>query len=296
MKFDTDILTPVELHNGVYLKRDDLFAPFGNDFITGGKIRQCISLIETNYDYIKNECNNTIATAASIHSPQAVIVARLAKEYGFNCVVGIGNTTVEKALERKTMSLCEEYGAEIVVLSETQGFNNVLYSNLEKLRQERPMFKVLFGYQVDDNRESILGKIADQVQNIPEEVTTLVVPLGSGVTFTGVLFGAMEFKLNKRIVAIQPFGYDRRKDVHKWLGVPMNSALSKHFDVSVCPEYEYHKGTYGYSNLLPYKVGEVELDEIYESKAYDMMVKEKLVDFDNEKVCFWIVGNANYVR
>ena len=37
----------------------------------------------------------------------------------------------------------------MVVLSESQGFNNVLYANLNKLAEERPMFKVLFGYTRD---------------------------------------------------------------------------------------------------------------------------------------------------
>ena len=42
--------------------------------------------------------------------------------------------------------MCADLGSEMVVLSESQGFNNVLYANLNKLAEERPMFKVLFGY------------------------------------------------------------------------------------------------------------------------------------------------------
>ena len=62
-------LTPVEEHNGIF-KRDDLYAPYGEDFVTGGKIRQCRDLIRTNLDYINEECGGTISTASSIHSPQ----------------------------------------------------------------------------------------------------------------------------------------------------------------------------------------------------------------------------------
>ena len=41
-------LTPVEEHQGIFFKRDDLYAPYGENFITGGKIRKCRDLIKTN--------------------------------------------------------------------------------------------------------------------------------------------------------------------------------------------------------------------------------------------------------
>ena len=180
-------LTPVEEHQGIFFKRDDLYAPYGEDFITGGKIRQCRDLIKTNLEYIINECGSTISTAASIQSPQSPIVARVAQEFGLKSIIGFGNTTIEGALKQKSISWCRDLNAELVVLSESQGFNNVLYSNLNKLSETRPMFKVLFGYAAQQYRASIIGKIAEQVQNV--ECDTLYVPLGSGVTFTGILEG-----------------------------------------------------------------------------------------------------------
>ena len=51
MEYDEG-LTPVEEYNGIFFKRDDLYAPYGEDFVTGGKIRQCRDLIKTNLDYI----------------------------------------------------------------------------------------------------------------------------------------------------------------------------------------------------------------------------------------------------
>ena len=139
-------LTPVENHRGMLFKREDLYAPYGEDFITGGKIRQCRDLVETNLDHIVTDCDSTIATAASIQSPQAPIVAKVAQEFGLKSLIGFGNTTVENALKQKAISWSKDLGAELVVLSESQGFNNVLYANLNKLAETRPMFKVLFGY------------------------------------------------------------------------------------------------------------------------------------------------------
>ena len=38
--------TPVELVDNIWFKREDKYAPYGDDFISGGKIRQCRDLVE----------------------------------------------------------------------------------------------------------------------------------------------------------------------------------------------------------------------------------------------------------
>ena len=266
-------------------KRDDFYAPYGEDFITGGKIRQCRDLIETNLDHIKTNCNSTIATAASIQSPQSPIVARVAQEFGLKSIIGFGNTTEENALKQKAISWSKDMNAELVILSESQGFNNVLYANLNKLAETKPMFKVLFGYAAKQYRSSIIGKIAEQVQNIPDEVDVLFVPCGSAVTFTGVLEGSRTYNKKFRLVGLQPFGYDRTKDVHKNL-----EGMVWEYD------YDYHTSNWNYHQLHRKNVG-FELDQIYESKSYDMM--EDLLDeqyTQAEHPCFWVIGNSNNIR
>ena len=41
---------------------------------------------------------------------------------------------------------------------------------------------------------------------------------------------------------------------------------------------------------------DLELDGIYESKAYDLMLKENIVNPKKENVCFWVIGNTNFLR
>lgn len=270
-------LTPVEEHNGILFKRDDLYAPYGQDFITGGKIRQCRDLVKNNLDYIHDKCDSTIATASSIHSPQAPIVSKVAEEFGLKSIIGFGNTTVEKAIKQKAMSVCNTLGSELIVLSESQGFNNVIYSNLNKLNQTRPFFPILFGYAAKTYRESIVNRIAEQVENVDCDV--LYVPVGSGVTLTGILEGVKTFNKKFRIVALQPFGYDRRKSIHSNL-----EGYSWEYD------YEWIEGDYSYNKLLKKNVG-FELDMIYESKSFDMISFNK-----DEKSCFWVIGNSNFIR
>ncbi|SVC07691.1 uncharacterized protein METZ01_LOCUS260545, partial [marine metagenome] len=250
-------LTPVEEYNGIFFKRDDLYAPYGENFITGGKVRQCRDLIKTNLDYINKECDGCIATAAGVASPQSPIVSKVAEEFGLKSIIGFGKTTIKKALKYKGMSICADLGSELIVLTKAPPFNNVLYSSLDKIAEKRPMFKVLFGYAAQEYRSSIIGKIAEQVENI--ECDTLYVPIGSGMTFTGILEGIRLFQKQFKVVALQPFGFDRKKDIHKNL-----EGMSWEY------EYDYHIGKYPYQKLLKKNVG-FELDMIYESKSFEMM-------------------------
>ena len=272
--------TPVDLVEGIHFKREDLYAPYGDSFISGGKIRQCRDLVERNLDYIRTECGSTIATAASIHSPQSPIVARVAQEFDLDCIIGFGNTTVEKACKQIPMQWCHELGAELVVLSESQGFNNVLYSNLNKLKETRPFFPILFGYAAQTHRESIVDRISEQVQNIPSKCRVLYVPVGSGVTLAGVLEGRRKYGGDFDIVGLQPFGYDRVGTV-----TGICEGMVHEYD------YEFRKGNYPYAKLHPRNVGSIELDMIYESKAFDMVDWKK-----NGHECYWIIGNTNKLR
>ena len=61
-------------------------------------------------------------------------------------------------------------------------------------------------------------------------------------------------------------------------------------------DYTYHTGQWPYHQLYKKNVG-FELDQIYESKAYDLM--EEVIDeqySDLKCVCFWVIGNSNNIR
>ncbi len=237
---------------------------------------------------IRTQYNNTVATATSVHSPQGVLLSRVAKEFGFRSIVGIGNTTVESAIQlHKPIKMSHELGSEIVLLCKNQAFNSVLYSRLNKMNSiNNPMFILMFGINFKQCRSSIIDVISYQVNNIPEDIDTLVVSLGSGISFAAIVAGIVKYGREfRRVVAIQPFGYDRSKMIKEILcNIPQ-----------FLYKFEYHKGSYVYSKKLEMDVG-FELDNIYESKAYDMMVREKIVDIAKEKVCFWVVGNNNITR
>ena len=89
------------------------------------------------------------------------------------------------------------------------------------------------------------------------------------------------FKKSFRVIALQPFGYDRRKEIFSHLS-----------EVQWEYKFEYHAGDYRYHKLQKKNVG-FELDMIYESKSHEMM--ENMI-VNREKNCFWVIGNSNSIR
>lgn len=54
-------LTPVQEVDGLRIKRDDLYAPFGPGEVNGGKLRQCVMLVNS----VKKDYKSLLTYAAS---------------------------------------------------------------------------------------------------------------------------------------------------------------------------------------------------------------------------------------
>jgi 1-aminocyclopropane-1-carboxylate deaminase/D-cysteine desulfhydrase-like pyridoxal-dependent ACC family enzyme len=296
---DTRDLTPVEKHGVYWFKRDDKFHPFDDSPINGGKVRQCIFLLGDNKDYIEKNCNGVVATASSVHSPQALIVTRVAQEFGFKTVVGIGVLEPEEAVRKHPiMKSVENLGGTIIKLAGT-GFNSTLYARLKEMAKKENYFIVQFGINLKENVPAIMGSTAKQVKNLPNRLDNLVIPVGSGITMSGILRGLREYKKRvRRIIGIQIAGVDRRKTIDSLMprieavpGFPL--LLSK---VNIPYEFYMIKGVpYATMERVTIKDDEEDeeftLDPIYEAKAFKYMVKHLKLDED-DKTLFWIVGNS----
>jgi 1-aminocyclopropane-1-carboxylate deaminase/D-cysteine desulfhydrase-like pyridoxal-dependent ACC family enzyme len=276
-----DELMPVEEHAGVLFKRDDLYRPFDDLPVSGGKIRQCLALVLRRLDEIRRDYDSTIATAASVHSPQAAIVARIAKEFDLRCIIGHG---AKRPLDHKAMRECADFGAELVQLTTANSYNTVLYGKLAELQKSRNFFTINFGYNQQTDAHAIIDTVAQQARNLPSDMRSLIINVGSGVSANAILCGVDYhwrgdvFKLDVHL--IQPFGYRRR-----------TRGL-------ICHSFDYWEGDYDYAKRLQLKVGDIELDEIYESKAFDYAEQHlfgRLID-DARKCVFWLIGNSNGLR
>lgn len=284
-KYKVNELTPVEEYNGILFKRDDLYTPFEDIPLSGGKVRQAICLLANNYNYIKEECEGHIYSATGVKSPQGIVVTRTAKEFGFSSLVFIGNSGPKGIRSNNLMMNILTNGGRINYKSR-QAYEAPLQAEIRRHAERgEKFFTVKFGINLDSDPKSIIDSIADQVQNIPKNLDYLIIPCGSAIMFSGIIKGCQKYDIiPKHIVGIQIAGYDRTKTIEHILG-------DNHLP------YEFLKSKdYDYGRLLKIQIGNFMLDPIYEAKAYDYMQRHMQDELKGKKVLFWIVGDSTAVR
>lgn len=281
---DLNELTPVEEYNGIYYKRDDLFQPFDDIPLSGGKVRQALCLIRNQLDNIRNNYNNTVITGTSVQSPQGIIVARAAKEYGVKSILVFGNTDEEHLKENNLTHNAMIY-ADRIDTRAGMAYENVLFSRICNICEEdrKVYFLVKFGINLDEDKDAIIDSVANQCANIPNDVEQVVVPAGSAIMLGGIIKGCRKFNKNVHIIGVQISGYDRIESV--WNILDYDETYKYDFIID---------HTYPYSKHLNIEVVPgFRLDPVYEAKAYDYMLKH--ID-TTKKTLFWVVGDSNAVR
>ena len=279
-----DELTPWERHRGCWYKRDDLFAPFDDIPLSGGKVRQAMLLLERQKAAIERDYGGFVLTATGVHSPQGLIIARVAVSLGLRCVLFIGATSVGGALLKHAMlRRAIEVGAEIDA-SARVAYEPALAAAIERWRDAHDGvgYVVRFGINLEDDPAAILGSTAEQVRNTPAAVRRIVVPVGAGVTVAGVLMGVATYRPDVQVVGVGIAGYDRREAISRMAGRPGHGRLAWHIVEGIA-----------YSTLVPRAVVDgFDLDPIYEAKAHDWMREHE----HDDGLAFWVVGDSTAVR
>lgn len=298
---DINELTPVDTFYNVggffekmYFKRDDLYLPFEDrPKLGGGKVRQTINLFEEFKDRLANY--NGVVTYASVNSPQAVIVSRVCKMYGFKSVItfGVNGTTESVITTHKPIRECYELGSELLNVAKI-GYNNVLLSRTEEIAKEKNYYIIHFGINIDEAPFSLTESVANQVENIPDELDFLVVPVGSGIQLGAILYGIKKFnKKVGRVIGIQISGYDRSGTIDKIRG---------HLGATDIPYEQVVDKTYPYSTHLNFLVKGADsfrLNVVYEAKAMFYILepgnRERLGLKRDSSILYWVVGDNNYL-
>ena len=268
------MLTPVEEHNGIYYKRDDLYCPWGD--VNGGKVRQAIRLFENKriYDW------PGVVAAVSVHSPTGPVISRVAKEFNTPCIIAVGGTKVENLDILPMMRLTRYYGAEVRIVA-GHGMKNAINARVNEICEETGYHNIDFSHHIYNDTDLMFNTNSTEVLNIPNELDVLVMSLGVGIQFACVLKGLKKHKKKvKRIIGVQ-VGPDRRKLIDGYLN--QNPLTEPRFDL----EYELVQYKSAYSKPEIQKVGNFYLDDIYEAKAHKWMLKN--ID-KNQKTLFWCVG------
>lgn len=270
-----DELTPVEFVEGIYLKRDDLYKPFGDNTVNGGKLRQCYKLIKS----IKDKYAGVI-TCSSIYSPQSPITAAVAKHFGLKCVIAYGGTTKYNLKRYRMPTICKNYGADIRIISKS-GIHQILYRKAQTIAKKENLFIVDYGFNISKHHELLLSAISRQVENIPDDLDNLVITCGSGITTIGIMIGLNIYNKKPGNIYLVCTAPDRSQLINDTLKKYGYSAKYKRIDL-------FHQKGFRYEKGLTQYIGDIKLHPNYEAKSYHW-IKNNLPK--DEKTLLWVVGS-----
>ena len=256
-------LNSVEKVGDIWLKRNDLFAVANN--AKGGKAEGVNWFIQ---DGIAKGFD-TFVTTGSRYSPQCELVSNLCEHYGVKC-----HLFMSKAKEDTDVIKAIKYNPNSTLHQpfDRGSFQNVMNSKADNYARENNYYFIPFGMQ----SHKAVDIVARQVGNVPDGVKRIVVPIGSGVTFCGVLKGVKAFKKDVDVLGVIT-GADPYRVIKK-------------FGPAIWDKVSYKLTTYApntrtvrdrYFKKVDAKVGDVQLDPIYEAKCYEYLQPNDLL---------WIVG------
>lgn len=280
--------SPVENHNGLWIKREDLYRyPNGAN---GSKLRAAEQLLKDAHD----KGYRKVVTAAACVSPQHALVSSAAKRLGMTTTHFVGGTKPETLGRHSSVKIAMDNGAEFKILS--VGYNPALVKAARTWAEEHPDTYWLH-YGISAPPESSVDELlafhwpsAYQTLNIPEEVRTIVVPFGSGNTGAGILHGlnTNEWDGTVKLMGIGPDRRDWLRDRLAKLGTRWSE---KSFAVDY---YPLHPNFATYGDRMPENLHGIELHPTYEGKVVRFL---NLLGMHwwvhpNDQTMLWIVGSA----
>jgi 1-aminocyclopropane-1-carboxylate deaminase/D-cysteine desulfhydrase-like pyridoxal-dependent ACC family enzyme len=246
---DTSVetLTPIACAGGIWIKRDDSFNVYG---VNGGKVRSCLILAQ----------NSTgLVTAASRSSPQGHIVAAIARGLRVACRIHTASGARTPEMERAL-----ESGAKII--QHRAGYSSVVQARAREDAAARAWTLIPFGME----SQVSIDLTARQMINIPGATKRLVVPVGSGMTLAGILWGLKSLRRKLPVVGVL-VGADPTRRLDRWAPSDWRKK------VKFCDS----RGDYA-KPAAQLSWSGIPLDPLYEAKC---------IPFLQRADCLWIVGH-----
>jgi 1-aminocyclopropane-1-carboxylate deaminase/D-cysteine desulfhydrase-like pyridoxal-dependent ACC family enzyme len=270
---DPEQLTPIEKRSGLFFKRDDLFRPFETKVLNGGKLRQVITAL--------TGCRKPgVITAASIHSPQIPLVAGAAHHLGLRCVAVVGGTSMTTEL-----NMAVELGTEIKRAA--SGRHRALFAEVTRLNSSLGYHVIPYGIASPTDPACFITQ-AKQVANLPEDLDTLVVTCGSGMSTIGILSGLWQFSKRVRELVLVAMAPSRSQTISNSLQSAdprarsfLQSLKLTYIDLFGLPGFRYER-------RVPYTLCGIDLHPLYEAKAFRHVLQKR--DCSSRRTVFWIVG------
>jgi 1-aminocyclopropane-1-carboxylate deaminase/D-cysteine desulfhydrase-like pyridoxal-dependent ACC family enzyme len=284
---NADELTPWELRNGMWYKREDHHRNrYG---VNGSKFRVCRHMLTqailAGYDHV--------VSAQATASPQSSICATLAEELGLKCTIVIGASKPETAIKHSNVAIAIAAGAELDTGCRV-AYNGVMQPYARALAERLGAWQLPYAISPPETASpeelrAFLRVGAAQVANLPPERETLVVPFGSGNTTAGVLYGLSQLRPRrlKRVVLVG-VGPDRTEWLYNRLG---KVGVSRH-DLGPIEHMPLHPWFAVYSDLMPETIDDIVMHPTYEGKVVRFLnsAKPEWWTARDGSTGFWIVG------
>jgi len=238
--------TPLEQVGPIWVKRDDLFSVAG---VRGGKVRTCLHLAAGAAGLV---------TAGSRSSPQVNIVAHIANHLGIGCRVHTPEGDASPEVQQASA-----LGAERI--EHRPGHNSVIIKRARDDAAERKWTEIPFGMECPEAVEQTRQQVPD---TFPAGVTRVLVPVGSGMSLAGILWGMVD-----------------KGHALPVLGVMVGANPEKRLDKYAPPNWRematLEPAGVDYKTEVTASVGNIILDPVYEAKC------EKFIKAGD---LFWIIG------
>lgn len=314
----TSALTPVELINGRWYKREDKFAPLGYGGINGSKLRQLIHLTS---NYATKASG--IITGASVLSPQISMGALVAEHYGLPITVVLGATKPHSAINHENVAIAARVGAEFIYTP--VAFNPMIQRAVTKLLDTPEYdnyYRLCYGITTPDNAPA--SEIYDfhavgapQAANIPAEVKHLIIPSGSANSTVSILLGIAQHRpagLERvSLIGIGPtrlnWIWERLEQIEQHTGLQIRdlftSVYHNHPDLArehqhngpiVLEHYDLHATKFAaYTDKMPYGIDGIDLHPTYEGKVMTYLQQNRYQFPEwwegHGNTMLWIVGS-----
>jgi hypothetical protein len=229
------------------MKREDLLRVAG---VPGGKARTCLALARG---------AKGLVTAGSRASPQVNIVAQIARSLGLPC-----RFHTPEGEETPELAAAQAAGGERI--AHKAGRNTVIIARARADASTRGWREIPFGMECEEAVE----QTRRQVANLPAEIERLVVPVGSGMSLAGILWGLRDQgRADLPVVGIC-VGANPRKRLARFAPPGWEEQVEL---LEAAQEYEEEAEQTTLEGLA--------LDPIYEAKAIPYLCAGD---------CLWIVG------
>lgn len=296
-------LTPIQKIKYLWFKREDLFAPLGENGINGSKLRQLVWLLQN----AKNiGCKGVLEGAVSA-SPQHPMCAAVCKYLGLICNSIVGVKSIEKF---PMLLLAKKYGAIF-------HFTNIGYAKALQAKafalQKMDIYKNYFVLETNITLSEKLNPVerirefhkigAFQVQNLPNDIDNLILPCGSCNSAVSVLYGIYLYQKKVKNIILMGIGSYGSQNIQYVIdrlrliepnAPKIFSEINKSENNKILLIYYNLNGSgfCKYSDKMSFNYGGIEMHPTYEGKIMNYVEKKGLWDYlINDHSLFWIVGS-----